>query len=396
VEVRAIGENLAGQETQTVDLTNAEPGAMELRFKTSAGISNAVPFVVTDLPPVAAKKDNHSAKSAMPVSLPAEVSGVLAEPATEDFYRFSVPSKQPISIEVVARKTGSPVDALLALRDSSGKVIEQTNGAGEAEARISRAFEPGDYIVSIRDLTYGGGPSYGYRINFLNAAAPPADFAVRFMPDTARVGRGSNAKLWCEIVRLNGYKGAVAVSLEGLPPGVSVTNGPAMMNDSTSGIFTVTAAADAPLGSFPIKLKAVGAAGAQQATRFGEPELNGRFVQEAWITVLDKTPFAVDAIGEVKPEQIAQYQAEAPKLFAKLNTSTPELEKAQAEWEKKVETAGDWKPVEMTSSSTVAGTMLKTQPDGTILASNKNALPEVDNYTIVAPAGVDQIAGIRL
>jgi hypothetical protein len=398
IEVRAVGHNLSGHDVQTVDLADAQPGVMPLRFKTSAGFSNDIPFLITDLPPVAEKGSNTSAKSAMSVSLPAEVSGVLANPAEEDFFRFTVPTKQPITLEVSARKTGSPIDALMTLRDANGGVMEQNNGAGEAEPRISKVLEPGDYIVSIRDLTYAGGPSYGYRINMFQAGAPPADFAVRFMPDAARVGRGSNVKLWCEIVRLNGYKGAVAVTLEGLPAGVTVTNGVATINESTSGIFTVTAAPDAPLGSFPIKLKAVGTAGAQQTIRFGEPELNGRFVHDAYLTVIEKTPFIIDALGDVKPEQIAQYQADVPKLFAKLNSSTPELEKAQAEWEKKLGTSPDaWKPLEVTAATSIGETTLKPQPDGSILASNKeNKLPETETYTIVAAVSIDKIAGIRL
>lgn len=395
VEVRAVGHNLAGVESQTLDLTDAQPGIRDIRFKTPAGLSNDIPFVVNEVAQLAEKGENITFEKAMPVSLPAEVSGVLGKAGEEDFFRFSVPTKQSISIEVQARRSGSPVDALLTLRDSKGATLEQNNGTGEAEARLSRSFEPGDYVVSLRDLAFGGGPNFGYRIHLFPAGGVPADFAVRFMPDSPRLARGGNTRLWCEIVRLNGYKGDVAVSLEGLPAGVTVTGGSALIGESTSGIFTLSADADAALGTSPIKLKAVGTFGAQQAVRFGESDNNGRTVRGTYLSVLDVNPFAVDSPGHVGAEQIAAYPAEAQRLTARLNASSPDIDKAQVEWEAKLGAPLEWKALDVVSVVSAGGAELKKQADGSILHTGGKH-PAKDTYTVVASVSSDFISAIRL
>ena len=71
---------------------------------------------------------------------------------------------------------------------------------------------------------------------------------------------------------MNGYKGDVTVTLDGLPAGVTAGPGPVVLADKTSGVFTLTATADAPLGSVPITLKATGAVGGQDVSRAAEPK----------------------------------------------------------------------------------------------------------------------------
>jgi len=415
VQVRAIGYNLGKNPTQTLDLApqskpangsgiasgdvrGAEedagaPAAMQLRFKSAAGVSNAVPFAITDAAPIAEKSSNNAPDKAMQIEVPAEVSGVLAQSGEEDFYRFKATQKQPVTFEVVARQSGSPVDALLTLRDGQGKPIEQNNGAGEAEARISRSFDPGEYIISIRDLTFGGGSGYGYRLHCLNAGSIPPDFAVRFIPDASRINRGGHARLWCEIVRLNGYKSDVAVSLEGLPPGVTVTGGPAVLGEKTSGIFTLSAAADAALGNFPIRLKAVGVGGAQQV-RYGDAEEDGRTVRGTYLSVLPAAPIGVDSLAQISTQQIAGYPDEVQKLYAKIHAPSPELDKAQAEWEKKLEGSQQWQVMEVTSAESSEGATLTKQPDGSVLQSGKS--PEKDTFTVIGTANLKQVTGVRL
>ncbi|HEX8916071.1 MAG TPA: hypothetical protein VF796_27230, partial [Humisphaera sp.] len=286
--------------------------------------------------------------------------------------------------------------ALLTLRDAAGNVLDQTNGAGDAEARVSRAFEPGDYTVAVRDLTFAGGPGYGYRLNLFQAGGVPADFYVRFMPDAVRVPRGGHAKVWCEVVRLNGYKGDVAVTLDGLPAGVTITNGPATLSESTSGVFTLAAAADAALSSAPITLKATGTFGAQRAARLGDPEVNNRVVRGAYVSVIDPPPFSLDALAQVKPEQIAAYGSEVQRLTAKLTGDSPEAQQAQAAWEKSLGTPVEWVPLAVSKVTGTGGAEFKVQPDGSVLATNGGYAPDKDTYTVTAAANVPQVTAVRL
>ena len=65
-----------------------------------------------------------------------------------------------------------------------------------------------------------------------------------------------------------------------------------MLGNRTSGVFTISAAPDANVGSVPIRLRAAGMVGGTFVTRDGQPELNGRTVQEAYLTwtVPDTSP----------------------------------------------------------------------------------------------------------
>lgn len=392
VEVTAVGHNLAGGEKVTLDLTNAEPGPMPVRAKTAAGWSNEVTFVVTDVPQVAGPGGNHSPEQAAAVAVPAEVTGVLAKAGDEDFYKFTLPVKQQVTIEVRARAIGSPVDPLVTLKTAKGDVVEQTNGTPDADPRINRSLEAGEHVLSVRDLTYAGGPGHAYRID-LATGTPPPDFAVRFLPDATRVGRGGNVRVWCEVRRANGYKGDVTVSVEGLPPGVT-TSGPVVLAEKTSGLFTLSAAPDAALGSVPITLKATGTVGGQDVTRTGQAELGSRVVRQAYLTVMEAAPFAVDAVALIKPEQLKDYGKQVADLYAKVNTQTPQLDAAQAEWEKKVGTPVEWTVLDPQKLTAASGVPLTKQPDGSVLAGGNP--PERDTYTIVAAADLKAITAVRV
>lgn len=393
VEVKAIGHNLAGGETILLDLTDANPGPMKLRAKTKAGLSNEVTFIVGDVSHATEVEPNDAKEAATLVALPSAVSGTLGKAGDEDFFRFNVAKKQSVSIEVQARRTGSPVDALLTLRDAKGGEIEVTNGTADAEARIARSLDPGDYIVSVRDLTFAGGPSYAYRVNVFQAGGAPPDFAVRFMPDAARVYRGSHSKLWCEVVRINGYKGDVTVELEGLPPGVAAS-APVVLAENTSGIFTITAAGDAKVGSYPVRLKATGVVGASQAVRYADAELNNRTVQQAYVTVLDAAPYTVEAVALLTGDRLKQYPKDIEQLVATLDKQTPELDAAQAKWEKAVAGGVEWKPLEFAQIESKEGVTFTKQSDGSYLASGNN--PAKDTVTLTAHVDLKGITGVRL
>lgn len=413
VEVTASGHNLSGGEKMTLDLSGSPAGPMPVRFKTPLGYSNEVAFAVTEMTTATEKEPNNTPETANPVNIPADISGTLDKPGDEDWFKFHVAEKQTVTLEVVARRTGSPVDALLTLKNAKGDVIETSNGPAvgvsavgnltpaaapaspvspDAEAKISRELEPGDYFVSLRDLTWAGGPGYAYRLQVSPNGGMPPDFNVRFLPDAPRLHRGGNVKVWCDVTRTGGYKGDVTISLEGLPAGVTAQ--PITLGESTSGIFTLAAAGDAGLGPVPIKLKATCVLGSQQAVRYAKPELNGRTLQQAYLTVLDPAPFTVEAVALLKPEQIQQYAGEVAALARKLDTQTPQLDAAETEWEKRASAGASWTPLEIDSATSASGTTLAPQSDGSILAGG--ASPDKDNYTVVAHTNLKAISAIRL
>jgi hypothetical protein len=90
-----------------------------------------------------------------------------------------------------------------------------------------------------------------------------------------------------------------------------------------------------------------------------------------------------------------QLESEIRDLNQRLNTSTPELAREQADWEKSVgASGGSWITLLSASIRTMQGTILTRREDGTLSASGSN--PRKETYEIEAVTTVNQITGIRL
>ena len=83
VKARPVGYNLEGAEPITTDLESAAPGRVNVWAKTSLGLSNEVPFEVTDLPQMVESEPNDRADEANVVQLPVEISARPIGPATK-------------------------------------------------------------------------------------------------------------------------------------------------------------------------------------------------------------------------------------------------------------------------------------------------------------------------
>jgi hypothetical protein len=98
------------------------------------------------------------------------------------------------------------------------------------------------------------------------------------------------------------------------------------------------------------------------------------------------------------PEQEAKskdLKAETAKLQTVLDTSTPELDAAQATWEKEMKRADEnWTVLRPSNYNSRGGANLTLLPDGSLLAGGKN--PEADTYTLQAGLDGTGITGIRL
>ena len=392
VEAQGIGYNLEGGEKISIDLRNSAPGRIEVRTKTSVGYSNSVPFEVTELPQAVESEPNDKPADANPISIPSEISGHIDKPGDEDFFKFHLAYKQVINFEVLAGRYGSPVAPLLELRNSKGDAIEKNDGTPDSDARIVRELDAGDYLVSVRDLTFAGGTGYWYRLKLEPARRVPQDFSVRFLPDAPRIHRGGNVALWCEVKRFNGFKGDVTITPEGLPSGV--TAGPIVMSMDTSGWFTLAAAPDAALGTAPIGLRASATIGNVPVSHEAEPEVGGRVAKQAFLTVLEPAPFNVEAIAAMTPPRLTELNGQILALATKLSAPNPKMDEALAKWEKEAHDLPAWTVLSPATASSSKSTPLVKQPDGSFMASGN--IPEQDEYTLTAKTDLKGITAVRL
>lgn len=142
------------------------PAIYALRLTTGHGVSNLRLVMIDDLPTVSESSTNKSAAQAQPLELPVAVEG-SAEPESYDFYKFHAVAGQRLTAEVMARRLGTPLDAVLRLLDEQGRELaysDDEEGSG-ADSRFAYRFaKTGDYYLELRDIRYQGGADYRYRL----------------------------------------------------------------------------------------------------------------------------------------------------------------------------------------------------------------------------------------
>ncbi|HEX4795090.1 MAG TPA: hypothetical protein VH370_14950 [Humisphaera sp.] len=391
-KVEPIGVNLRGLDHLSLDLNYAALGPVDVRGRTENGLTNNAPFEISDLPAYVKQGHNHSANQAETVPCPVDISGRIEQAGEEDFFRFHVDQRQLLTIETVGRRIGSPIDCLLTLRNIKGDSIINSDDAPGRDARITRDLQPGDYLASLRDLTYHGGPDFIYRLRIRpGGSGSGQDFAVRFLPDAIRVSRGGTTAVFCDVQRLGGFKGDVTISLEDLPPGLTVP--PIVLAANSSDVFTISADAEAVLGTFPIRVRATATIDNQIVTKLAEPLMGNRPVEQAYLTVMEAAPFTIESLQGLTPPRVQRLSAEADALAKKLNQPTPELEMAQAEWERKISTSLVWTSLDDAGMTAAGATQITRLADGSFLIGGE--LPAKETYSIVARTNLTSITAIR-
>jgi WD40 repeat protein len=84
-------------------------------------------------------------------------------------------------------------------------------------------FDPpadGTYLVRIEDVRGLGGPDSGYHVV---VRAPRPDYSISLSADNPQVPKGASRIVRVNLVRIDGFDGAVEVEAEGLPAGITAT-----------------------------------------------------------------------------------------------------------------------------------------------------------------------------
>lgn len=88
-------------------------------------------------------------------------------------------------------------------------------------------------------------------------------------------------------------------------------------------------------------------------------------------------------------------RAEIASLQSKLDTQTPELDRAETAWESELKAAPQkWTVLPLKEYKSAGGATLTLKPDGSVLASGTN--PQADTYVLEAQTKLNAITGVRL
>ena len=255
--------------------TTAGLDGFEYRIKNAAGSSN--PFLMTFAsgPVVLEKESNDTPETAQVVTVPCEIAGRIDKRNDRDWYAFTAKKGDVYFIEVFSHRLGAPTDLFLTIRNATGKTPTDMVQLDDNAETLSPTF----FLTSTRDpapyrFTAPADGAYQlfigshfsasqadvthfYRIRItpevpdFRLIAMPAD---QSRPDTCSIGQGGNQDVTVFVLRKDGFKGAVELTVDGLPAGVTCK--PQVVHPSQKqGAMVFSAALDAKAWAGTIKIK---------------------------------------------------------------------------------------------------------------------------------------------
>lgn len=234
-------------------------GFQSIPVKVGDTVTNPVPVYVTEAPvTVEPAAENDAVAMAVPVTVPAVITGRIEKPSDLDVYAFPAKKGEKFSFEVLARRQQSQVDSYLRiLNDKEQTLREDDDGRfgklSSADTLIEGWEAPADgtYFVEMRDVHLRGGDGFGYVLK-ITPTVPTFDLLID--TDKTNLTPGTNGVLFVRANRKHGFKGDVQLHVDGLPPGVTATCGRALTTKYPDGAIVLSAAADAKFAASNLRI----------------------------------------------------------------------------------------------------------------------------------------------
>lgn len=139
------------------------PGLVRFQVANANGASPPGFIAVGSLAEVTEEQERKSPQ-VLP-QLPVLVNGRIQRIEEIDRYEFAATQSGPVTIELLARRLGSPLHGLLKVTDDTGKVVvDEADTQGRDLAATFTAQAGGKYQLSLHDLDFAGDRSYVYRL----------------------------------------------------------------------------------------------------------------------------------------------------------------------------------------------------------------------------------------
>lgn len=219
--VEFVGYGLSGEGTslesirRDVTFPNSSDSNFRYAMKTPAGHVVSTTLGISEFP------QRCEADGAAPLSLPVSVTGVLDERYGEDSFRLNGTKGDDWSIELEARRIGSPLDVALAIFDGTGQELKRSDDAtGTTDASLDfRVPADGEYRISVSDSSgHSGDRAAVYR---LHVRKPDVGFTFT-TPELINAPIGKPTTFSLKVARTGGFTAPIRISVKGLPEGVDV------------------------------------------------------------------------------------------------------------------------------------------------------------------------------
>lgn len=178
------GKDNAKLRVRIESAADAPLGFHTLRVATTKGVSNFRLFCIDELPELVETANNHSVASAQPIAVPCVIAG-RADATVSDYFKFKAEAGQRLTFEVLGRRLGSMFDPQVTLYEADGTELpggyDNDAPGRQTDPSLQYSFEKaGEYVVMVRDVSYGGGADFVYRLRIgdFPSATTPMPMAV--------------------------------------------------------------------------------------------------------------------------------------------------------------------------------------------------------------------------
>ncbi len=221
------------------------PGEASAALPPAESFTGAAPrLAVSDFPELVESPAAGGQRQELPAA-PVAVSGALAAAGEEDQYALSVTAGQKLRVEITARRFGSPVDAVLAIKnEQGGQLAAADDRPGTSDPMVEYTVPAGvnRIVLAVKDLLGRGGEEFVYRIVAGDTSRP--DFSLSLASDRVIVPAGGTQVIPVQVTRTN-YSGPIALSLEDQPAELQL-QGHVIPPGATIGLLTLSAAEGSP------------------------------------------------------------------------------------------------------------------------------------------------------
>jgi hypothetical protein len=257
----------------------------EYRLKGPGGVSNGVFIGLAKEKLVVETEPNDKPEQTTEVTAPCEVAGRIDRRADRDAFTFTAKKGETFVIDLWADRLGVPTDFLFSVRapkatadmaekDDNPEILNNTQfyaRTTDPDPFTFTAPEDGKYLVQVmsRESSYQFGPKVTYR---LRISPPRPDFrlvampASNHQPDVTVLRADGNNYLEVFAFRYDGFTGPIALSVDGLPAGVTCVP-QVISTGQRSGSLVLSAAATAAKSSGPITIKGTATIGGKPVVR---------------------------------------------------------------------------------------------------------------------------------
>lgn len=276
IDVSLYGVNLPCTKLKVRTIGNA-PDIQHIRVEKDGLVSNSRTFSVSPLPDFRANEPNDNFSQAQVVTNDVVINGAIDKPGDQDWFCFDGVKGEEKTIEVSARRLGSPLDARLVLLNEQQQIVAKSDDVEDksvglmthhADARIDFTLpESGKYFVRLDDVQGKGGEEYAYR---LMIGEEQSDYQLRVTPSSLRIPREGTAIVTVHAIRYGDFNGKIELSVLDAPTGITLQR--AVIPEGTNlAQVIVTASARAEKQMMELEIEGTANCGARTVCRRAVP-----------------------------------------------------------------------------------------------------------------------------